>query len=47
MKGIKYPRDINGNIITAQDIADAANINKTTLFLNVKFLKDALGDIDG
>jgi|14BtaG_2_1085337.scaffolds.fasta_scaffold71920_1 hypothetical protein len=47
MKGVRYPRDIDGNVITAQDIADAANINRTTLFLNVKFLKDALGDIDG
>lgn len=47
MRGIAYPRDVDGNIITAQDIADAANINKTTLFINVKILRDALCDING
>ena len=47
MKGVKFPRDINGKIITAQDIADAAKINKTTLFLNVKLLKEVLSENNG
>jgi hypothetical protein len=47
MKGVKFPRDINGKIITAQDIADAAKINKTTLFLNVKLLKEMLDENNG
>jgi len=45
LKGVKYPRDVNGKIVTAQDIASAANINRTTLFLNVKYSKEVLGDI--
>tara|TARA_R110002020_G_scaffold395662_1_gene605707 strand:- start:3341 stop:3478 length:138 start_codon:yes stop_codon:yes gene_type:complete len=45
LKGVKYPRDTNGKIITAQDIATAANINRTVLFHNVKILKEILGEI--
>jgi hypothetical protein len=41
---MKAPRDINGNVITAERICNVAHIRTETMFLNVKMLKELIKD---